>query len=245
MTSTIYNNDGKAVAQSHNLRAILRGAGSYGGVRRIAVLPANMPACGMQAAPAILDGGGNVTVYYGNGYIGKTVFVSHSHAVDWAFDRSHLPARVSAFAGCDVYAPHAKLDAFATAYIDAALWSTTASNGTALDEYFDRDDLDADTRASMVSDCRDFQHTNRALLRRAYDVYLSKMGDEHAPAARAGHDFWLTRNGHGAGFWDRGLGKIGDELTTAAKLAGSFDLDEYNMTESARACAGLESNEGN
>ena len=36
-------------------------------------------------------------------------------------------------------------------------------------------------------------------------------------------DFWLTRNGHGAGFWDRGLGSVGDELTKNAKPFGSVD----------------------
>lgn len=38
------------------------------------------------------------------------------------------------------------------------------------------------------------------------------------------HDFWLTRNDHCAGFWDRGLGEIGDVLTKAAKTFGSCDL---------------------
>jgi hypothetical protein len=32
-----------------------------------------------------------------------------------------------------------------------------------------------------------------------------------------GHDFWLTRNHHGAGFWDRGLGDAGKILTTLAQ----------------------------
>lgn len=32
-------------------------------------------------------------------------------------------------------------------------------------------------------------------------------------AAQCGHDFYLTRNGHGAGFWDRGLGHVGSRLT--------------------------------
>lgn len=41
---------------------------------------------------------------------------------------------------------------------------------------------------------------------------------------RAGHDFWLTRCGHGAGFWDRGLGDIGCKLTEAASVYGSVDL---------------------
>lgn len=40
----------------------------------------------------------------------------------------------------------------------------------------------------------------------------------------AGHDFWLTRNGHGAGFWDRGLGELGERLTVASKTFGSVDL---------------------
>jgi len=35
-----------------------------------------------------------------------------------------------------------------------------------------------------------------------------------------GHDFWLTRQGHGAGFWDRGMGDLGNKLTALAKDAG-------------------------
>ncbi|MGC0252682.1 hypothetical protein [Pseudactinotalea sp. Z1748] len=37
-------------------------------------------------------------------------------------------------------------------------------------------------------------------------------------------DFWLTRNRHGAGFWDRGLGQAGDDLAEAAHAHGSVDL---------------------
>ena len=32
-----------------------------------------------------------------------------------------------------------------------------------------------------------------------------------------GHDFWLTRQHHGAGFWDRGHGAVGDTLTNWAQ----------------------------
>jgi len=39
---------------------------------------------------------------------------------------------------------------------------------------------------------------------------------------QAGHDFWLTRNGHGAGFWDRGLGEVGDKLTEMCKEFGEI-----------------------
>ena len=41
---------------------------------------------------------------------------------------------------------------------------------------------------------------------------------------QVGHDLWLTQNGHGTGFWDRGLGELGDELTKAAKAEGSAYL---------------------
>jgi hypothetical protein len=49
-----------------------------------------------------------------------------------------------------------------------------------------------------------------------------------------GHDFILTRNHHGAGFWDRGLGDRGDRLTESAHAYGSVgafvtDSDELEI----------------
>lgn len=41
---------------------------------------------------------------------------------------------------------------------------------------------------------------------------------------QAGHDFWLTRNRHGDGFWDRGLGERGERLSDAARVYSSVDL---------------------
>lgn len=40
----------------------------------------------------------------------------------------------------------------------------------------------------------------------------------------AGSDFYLTRERHGAGYWDRGLGLVGDALTAWAKSYGSSDV---------------------
>lgn len=39
-----------------------------------------------------------------------------------------------------------------------------------------------------------------------------------------GHDFALTRNHHGAGFWDRGYGDVGDRLTEAAQAYGEHSV---------------------
>ena len=51
----------------------------------------------------------------------------------------------------------------------------------------------------------------------ALAVYLAARPLDHI-----GHDFILTANHHGAGFWDRGLGEAGDTLTGAA-LGYSFE----------------------
>ena len=48
------------------------------------------------------------------------------------------------------------------------------------------------------------------------DEYIEKGGT----AEQFAHDFWLTRNHHGAGFWDRGLGGLGAQLTHHAHQAG-------------------------
>lgn len=111
---------------------------------------------------------------------------------------------------------------FLKAYIACALWSTPEYNaegymGDGLDQKYSEDDLSALTREEMRRDCEDFQVANQGLLTTVYAT-------AHYSAWQAGHDFWLTRNGHGAGFWDRGLGAIGDELTAAANVYGSVDL---------------------
>lgn len=97
------------------------------------------------------------------------------------------------------------------AYLETSLWSSTDDDGGPLSGEHDTDNIDAATRAEMLSDCRDFWASNYA--------YLRTMDP-----GQAGHDFWLTRNGHGAGFWDRGLGELGERLTRAAKIYGGVDL---------------------
>jgi hypothetical protein len=107
------------------------------------------------------------------------------------------------------------IDEFTQGYIIAALWSTNDDDEQPLDALHSVDDIDSETIAEMVGDCKDFQEANAALLE-AYYV--------HRPADHAGHDFWLTRNGHGTGFWDRGLGKLGDDLAELARVYGEYNL---------------------
>jgi hypothetical protein len=114
---------------------------------------------------------------------------------------------------------------FLAAYVEAALWSSVGEDGEPLDSlpqvqeaYQTMDVIEADTAAQMHKDCRAFMDDNMN------DLLAAEQARTGYDAAQGGHDFWLTRNGHGAGFWDRGLGEVGERLTKAAKAYGGIDL---------------------
>ncbi len=107
---------------------------------------------------------------------------------------------------------------FLRGYLECALWSSVESNedgdmGAPLDENYSVDDLAPGALASAKADCEAFQEAN------ADDLEATGADDE-----RNGHEFWLTRNGHGAGFCDRGYGDVGARLSEAARVYGSVDL---------------------
>lgn len=118
--------------------------------------------------------------------------------------------------------PQCSLSEFAAAYIEAALWSSTDDDGTPLDSGLDRDDIAPETLAEMLADCRAFYEANET----AIHCEGGPTGpDGSSQVEMAGHDFWLTRCGHGAGFWD------GDwpephaaTLTAASESMGNIDL---------------------
>lgn len=80
-----------------------------------------------------------------------------------------------------------KLDKFTRQYMETALWSSTDDDGNPLDSRFDIHDFSLETINKMIKDCTKFQDAN---------------SQHYTNASRAGHDFWLTRSRHGAGFWD-------------------------------------------
>lgn len=104
------------------------------------------------------------------------------------------------------------LDAFTRGYFLAALTTYDTSNE---DEAF-YEGLAVEAINEMIADCERFQRENHETLGDYYDFGL----DEE----QAGVDFWLTRCGHGAGYWDRGAEEAGDKLTAAAKAFGNCDL---------------------
>ncbi len=107
-------------------------------------------------------------------------------------------------------------------YLIAAVWAgldyetdPDASNPLPLDENYSADDVSEETRAEILAEIVDF-------LAACEEAGLL----ENYPAGpeQFGHDFYLTRNHHGAGYWDRGLGDLGSKLTDLAHAWGSSDL---------------------
>lgn len=106
------------------------------------------------------------------------------------------------------------LDSFTQGYIDCALWACSDDEGgESFSELgYDSGNISPSCLKTMKKDCADFQKAEAA--------DLTQAGDD----SQNGHDFFLTRNGHGAGFWDRGYGAVGDRLSKACKAYGTQDL---------------------
>ena len=112
------------------------------------------------------------------------------------------------------------LDEFLAAYIEAALWSSTDNaddgGGEPLDRNFDEGDIAPETLVRMRADCAAFL---------AHRLGGLPGGVNCTVAEYAGHDFWLTRNGHGCGFWDGDWPEgVGEGLDRLAHEFGEWDL---------------------
>ncbi len=122
-----------------------------------------------------------------------------------------------------------ELDEMTRGYITCLLWSTNdesdpETGGNPMEysiDYWDVMRNSSETAERCWNDCTAFYDANAADL---VDI----------DASQAGHDFWLTRVGHGAGFWDRGNGELGERLADAARAAGEcypwLDLETGILT---------------
>lgn len=116
----------------------------------------------------------------------------------------------------------AYIDRVLDGYTDCALWSSIDSEGNPLDGL--GLSISAETLAGMRADVARFLAQNDALCTAALECpgYTFE---------RLGHDLWLTRNRHGAGYWDRAEleipyvdGTLGRALTDAAHGLGECYL---------------------
>lgn len=115
---------------------------------------------------------------------------------------------------------------FVNAYIACALWIThdgsNDSGGEPLDRNYSSEYLTEDARANIESECWGFVALN------ADDIdTMPRAPDGDSNYGYAGHLFWLNRNGHGTGFWDRGDTidpEVCERLHKSSKSAGERDL---------------------
>lgn len=80
------------------------------------------------------------------------------------------------------------MDDFTRQYLATALWASTDDDGEPLDATRDADDIAPESITHAEADCADF--------RAAFGAEIAGRETD------AAHDLWLTRCGHGAGFWD-------------------------------------------
>ena len=113
------------------------------------------------------------------------------------------------------------LSPFERGYIACALWSShddaDDSGGLNLDdEKYGAYPFDPESLQRMIDDCAKFRD-------RRPDLYLQAL--DYQESSRIGHDFWLTRNHHGAGFWDGDYPEeLGGLLTQWAETFGECYL---------------------
>lgn len=122
---------------------------------------------------------------------------------------------------------------FFVGYIECALWAetdeSTEEGGEPFDRNYGREDIAQSSLDAMRRDCKAFADANLADL----ELYCQNVVRQtvRSPSNYAGHDLWLTANGHGCGFWDRdGVGEsgrgeapegLGDRLTKASEAFAS------------------------
>lgn len=91
------------------------------------------------------------------------------------------------------------------AYIECALWSSndesTPSGGEPFDANYGPENLANSALDTMRRDVERFARENYETIQACADRCRLR-GGESTLWEQAGHDFWLTRNHHGCGFWE-------------------------------------------
>ncbi len=112
-----------------------------------------------------------------------------------------------------------KFDVFFRAFLTAALFTGTTEDEKPMDSLFNTDDFSDEATEVLRAHALSF-FSRASCYMRAEDAPKDY---EHLPelstdrALEAGQDFWLTSQGHGAGFWDGGWTTYGELLTKLSK----------------------------
>lgn len=132
------------------------------------------------------------------------------------------------------------LDAMTDGYLECLLWTSvtddSAENGgdeTYLDAGYDMDDVTPEFRARVLDHLLSVVVAHPLAVRLYGARRVLPDGASFQPHGVVvaqdgawdyfGHDYMLTRDHHGVGFWDRGLGELGDYLTAVAEGNGGSE----------------------
>ena len=106
-----------------------------------------------------------------------------------------------------------RIDTMLGAYLDCIAWVDCVDDQ---DENFENAAFSDELLEEAKNDCKEF-----------LDIAGDKLTDNQLE--QAGHDLWLTRNGHGAGFWDRGdfYNGHGDYFTSLCEFRTGKFQEKY------------------
>lgn len=119
----------------------------------------------------------------------------------------------------------AEFNAFHSAYIEALFFrETIGGDGNPLDSDYDSSDLSKRSETKIRHDCLAFYAMNHKTIQHGaapMGQYYDGATDAIRKAAYGGHDFYMTRQGHGVGFWESEW-SIADPNQTLDKAATQF-----------------------
>jgi hypothetical protein len=99
-------------------------------------------------------------------------------------------------------------------YIETALWCSNDDNETPLDQNYCIDDFNQEELEKAQKDIESF-----------WEKANKFAGFDSLDDSQVAHDFWLTRNRHGAGFWDGDYPEeLGEQLTNLSHEFGEVDI---------------------
>ena len=108
------------------------------------------------------------------------------------------------------------LQKFTDAYLEALFFAEVGGDS----EIPDDAELSEETQLNIEAECRSFW--------RRFGCYINTETCQNAfndTVKQAGHDFYLTRNGHGVGFWETEWPKpYRDMLTKGAESYGPMEI---------------------
>ena len=110
---------------------------------------------------------------------------------------------------------------FFESYINTAIWSSVCGDGDITDEH---DAGDIEVKALQYLVCVAYKFFKETKCYIEGEPEPPTCSDGCNVFAMAGHDFWLTSAGHGAGFWDGDWPEYGDRLTKHSKESGEVTL---------------------